>query len=502
MPGHHISDQQVFLYMVQRRQHSQTVAAAKAGISERSARRIDKDPRLPSHKKTRERNWRTRPDPLEQVWPRVEELLKIEGILAVTIFETVQDEFGQDAVPDGVRRTLERRIARWRALHGGEKEIYFPQRHEVGRQGLFDFTVCDELCVTVAGERFDHRCFHYRLACSGWEYAAVVLGGESFTALSEHLQDALWALGGVPAEQRSDSLSAAYKNLDADAQRDFTRSYDDLCRHYGVLATRNNRGEAHENGSIESPNGHLKRRLDQALRRRGNRDFDSIEDYRRFVAHEVAKQNRRRAALVEEERRVLRSLPPRRTTDFTLLSGDVTRNSTISIDRVTYSVHSRLIGYRLHAHLYDDRIDFFLGTDKVMTTTRVRAERACRGHKIDFRHMIANLRRKPGALRYLVYRDALFPTHAYLRAWQALDGAREARQACRDMVALLDIAATGNCVDALGLRIDAALDRGELPDLAELRRAFVPTIRARGDVTIPPPDSTAYNCLLARAEAL
>jgi hypothetical protein len=105
-------------------------------------------------------------------------------------------------------------------------------------------------------------------------------------------------------------------------------------------------------------------------------------------------------------------------------------------------------------------------------------------------------------LRYLVYRDALFPTHAYLRAWQALDGAREARQACRDMVALLDIAATGNCVDALGLRIDAALDRGELPDLAELRRAFVPTIRARGDVTIPPPDSTAYNCLLARAEAL
>ena len=195
MPGHHISDQQVFLYMVQRRQHSQTVAAAKAGISERSARRIDKDPRLPSQKKTRERNWRTRPDPLEQVWPRVEELLKIEGILAVTIFETVQDEFGQDAVPDGVRRTLERRIARWRALHGGEKEIYFPQRHEVGRQGLFDFTVCDELCVTVAGERFDHRCFHYRLACSGWEYAAVVLGGESFTALSEHLQD---ALGSVP----------------------------------------------------------------------------------------------------------------------------------------------------------------------------------------------------------------------------------------------------------------------------------------------------------------
>jgi hypothetical protein len=176
--------------MVQRRHHTQAVAAAKAGISERSARRIEKDPRLPSQKK-RERHWRTRPDPLEQVWSRVEELLKIEGILAVTIFETVQDEFGEDAVPDGVRRTLERRIARWRALNGGEKEIFFPQRHEIGRQGLPDFTVCDELRVTIAGERFNHRLFHFCLAHSGWEHAAVVLSGESFSALSEHLQDSL-----------------------------------------------------------------------------------------------------------------------------------------------------------------------------------------------------------------------------------------------------------------------------------------------------------------------
>lgn len=485
--------------MTQRRQHTQAIAATKAGISERSARRIEKDPRLPSQKK-RERHWRTRADPLELVWPRVEELLKIEGIISVTIFETVQDEFGEEAVPDSVRRTLERRISRWRALNGGEKEIFFPQRHEIGRQGLSDFTVCDELRVTIAGERFDHRLFHFCLARSGWEHAAVVLGGESFSALSEHLQDALWKLGGVPAEHRSDSLSAAYKNLDADAQRDFTRSYEDLCRHYGMCATRNNRGVAHENGSIESPNGHLKRRLDQALRRRGSRDFASIEDYRRFVEEEVAKQNRRRAALVDEERRVLKALPPRRTTDFTLISADVTRNGTVSLDRVTYSVPSRLVGRRLHAHLYDDRIELFCGPDKVMTTTRVRVKHPDRGHSVDFRHFIGNLRRKPGALRYLVYRDALFPTHAYLRAWQALDAAIDARQACRDMVALLDIAANGNCIDALGQRIEAALDANKLPDIAKLKGEFLPTTRARTDVTIPPPDTKGYNCLLASTQ--
>jgi hypothetical protein len=203
MPGHHISDQQVFLFMTHRRQHTQAVAAAKAGISERSARRIENDPQLPSQKK-KERHWRTRADPLEPFWPRVEELLQIDGIIAVTVFETLQDEFGEDAVPDAIRRTLERRIARWRALHGGEKEIFFPQHHEPGRQGLSDFTVCDSLKVTVAGETLAYRLYHFRLAASGWEHAAVVLGGESFAALSEHLQDALWKLGGAPAEHRSD----------------------------------------------------------------------------------------------------------------------------------------------------------------------------------------------------------------------------------------------------------------------------------------------------------
>ncbi len=468
MPGFHISDQQVFLFMTHRRQHTQAVAAAKAGISERSARRIEKDPRLPSQRK-KGRHWRTRTDPLEPFWPRIEELLQIDGIIAVTIFETLQDEFGEDAVPDAIRRTLERRIARWRALHGGEKEIFFPQHHEPGRQGLSDFTVCDSLKVTVAGEPLAYRLFHFRLAASGWEHAAVVLGGESFAALSEHLQDALWKLGGAPAEHRSDSLSAAYKNLDADAQRDFTRSYDELCRHYGMLATRNNRGEAHENGSIEGPHAHLKRRLDQALRRRGSRDFVSIEAWREFVEAQVARQNRRHAARIDAERRVLKALPARRTTDFAMVTVDVTRNGTVAIDRVTYSVPSRLVGRRLNAHLFDDRIELFLGPDRVMSTPRVRISHPHRGHSIDFRHMIGNLRRKPGALRNLVYREALFPDHAYRRAWQAFDAQLDGRQACRDAVALLDIAARGDCVGVLARRIDEALDSGRLPDVDALQ---------------------------------
>ena len=110
---------------------------------------------------------------------------------------------------------------------------------------MSDFTDAGGLGVTVAGELLAHRLYHFRLAFSGWEHAEVVLGGESFTALASGLQNALWLLGGAPNEHRSDSLSAAFRNIEDVAAEDQTRRYEALCAHYGMCATRNNRGVAH-----------------------------------------------------------------------------------------------------------------------------------------------------------------------------------------------------------------------------------------------------------------
>lgn len=482
--------------MTKRPHLTQAAAAAIAGFSERTARKIDRDPTPPSQRRT-PRTWRTRKDPLAAVWPRAEELLRTDaGLLAVTIFETLQEDYGPEAVPDRVRRTLERRIAAWRALHGEDKEVYFPQRHEPGRQGLSDFTVADDLGVTIAGQPFPHRLYHFRLAYSGWEHARVILGGESFSAVAEGLQEALWTLGKAPAEHRTDSLSAAFKNLDRDAQVDFTRRYDELCRHYGMAATRNNPGEAHENGSVESANRHLKRRLAQELRKRGSRDFDSIDEYRRLVARLCARHNARRRALVAAECKTLNDLPPRRTTDFTKLTVPVTRNSTITVDRVLYSVPSRLIGRKLEVHLFDDRLECFLGPTPVITLPRLRTERPHRGHRIDYRHLIGTLKRKPQALRYLIYREALFPRSAYARTWQAIDAALPPKPACRLMVGLLDLAASQACEAALAERLDAILAAGQLPNLAALKAAFAPQAAPVADVAIPPPDLAGYDGLL------
>jgi hypothetical protein len=499
MPNLHVTDCQVMLYMTSRSRHqSKDAAAASAGFSARTGRRIDKDPRLPSQKK-QPRTWRTRTDPLADVWPRVLEMLGIPGVMAVTIFEDIQDELGLDALPDSARRTLERRIAKWRALHGEDKEVFFPQRHDPGRQALSDFTVTDSLAVTIAGEPFPHRLYHFRLACSGWEHARVILGGESFSAVAEGLQDALWKLGGSPREHRTDSLSAAFKNLDRDAERDFTKRYGDLCRHYGMEPTRNNPGVANENGSIEAANGHIKIRLDQRLRRRGSRDFDSLEAYRSFVGGICDRHNARRAKAVAAERETLKPLPKRRTTDFAMVTAKVTRNSTINVDRVLYSVPARLIGTKIEVRLFDDRLECFLGPDPVMQMTRVRTDRT-RGHAIDYHHLIGTLRRKPQALRYLVYREALFPRAAYARAWIALDEALPPRDACRTMVALLALAATCEAIEiTLADRLDAILDAGQLPDRAKLEIEFASKPSSSSEIAIPEPNLEAYDRLLPSA---
>lgn len=280
MPGTRITDQQVRLYMNKRKHHTQELAAAKAGISVRSARRIERDALLPSQKPRR--YWRSRPDPFAGVWDAevVPMLAGTPQLQAITVLRKLQDDHPGE-YPDSTRRTLERRIRHWRATSGPPKEVFFPQQHEPGARGLSDFTDMKDLRVTIAGAPFAHRLYHFVLAFSRWEYAQVVEGGESFEALSTGLQNALWQAGGCPQEHRTDSLSAAFKNLQD--EQDFTLRYAALLEHYGMAGTRNNRGQGHENGSVESSHRYLKEAVDQALMLRGHRDFDDRAVYDEFL---------------------------------------------------------------------------------------------------------------------------------------------------------------------------------------------------------------------------
>ncbi len=360
MPGSHITDHQVRLYMLFRQKNALQAAAAKAGFSTATAYRIEADPRLPSTK-TKPRG-RRRPDPLagifeEEIVPLLEQT---PGIRAVALFGELMRRHPE--LDPGVRRTLERRVRQWRAVHGPEQEIVFRQTHPPGQLGLSDFTDASALGVRIAGARLKHLVYHFRLAYSGFSHAHVVLGGESFTALAEGLQNALWSLGGAPLEHRSDSLSAAYRNLERDQREDATARYAALCAHYGMAPSRNNRGESHENGAVEGPHGHLKRALEDALLLRGSRDFHALSEYRAFVDEVVGRRNAHHRARIDVERAVLKPLPRQRTEDFDTARVRVTSSGGFILRRVFYSVPSRLVGHQLTVRVYDERLELRLLT--------------------------------------------------------------------------------------------------------------------------------------------
>lgn len=478
-----------------RRSDSPAVAAAKAGFSTATGYRIEEA--LQSGPRTRVVRGRRRPDPLAGIFDEeIVPLLKnAPGLRAVALFEELlrrHPELGA-----GIRRTLERRVREWRATHGPERELIFRQVHVPGELGLSDFTDMVGLAITVGGAPLAHKLYHFRLAYSGFEHAHVVLGGECFVALAEGLQNALWALGGAPHRHRTDSLSAAFRNLDRAAQEDLTARYAALCSHYGMEPSRNNPGCAHENGSIEGPHGHLKRAIEDALLLRGSRDFDSRAAYRSFIDELVSRCNARIRAQIEAERPQLRSLPRARTQDFEELRVRVTSSGGFTLRKVFYSVPSRLIGHQLRVRLYDDRLEVFVGSSPLMTLARGKPHADGRhGHVIDYRHVIHALRRKPMALLNLVYRDQLSPRAAYRRTFEAFLAALGEQAACRRTVELLALAHGRGCEVELANCLDTQLDPGELPDPARLRERFGPRLEALPHIEVPLGSLAVYDELV------
>ncbi|AEH78515.1 IS21-like element ISRm9 family transposase [Sinorhizobium meliloti] len=472
MPGRHITDQQSRLYMQNRQKHSVPVAAAKSGFSPSTGYRIETDPRPPSEKKAKHE--RRRPDPLEGIFTEevVPMLQSAPGLRPVGILRELCKRHPE--LGSGIRRTLERRIRAWRASHGEDQEVMFRQVHEPGRMGLSDFTHAPGLKVTITGVIFEYLLYHFRLAYSGFEHAEIVEGGESFAALTSGLQNALWSVGGAPRDHRTDSLSAAFRNLNADTAQDMTDRYEALCAHYGMKASRNNRGVAHENGAVEGSHGDLKRELEDALLLRGTRDFADVSSFAAFIDEVVGQRNARRAREIAIERDSLLALPRKRQPEGEDEIVYVTSSGGFTLRRVFYTVPSRLIGHRLRARLFKDHIELFLGGTSLMKLPRVRGQLGSSQHVVNYRHVIHSLRQKPGALPRLGYRDQLFPRDAYRNLYNVAMEALPERDACRLTVELLSLAHERNVEAALAHAIQGELDAGTLPTLDGMRARFAP----------------------------
>lgn len=501
MPGKRINRQQVEFYMNTRKENNtQALSALKAGISERSGRRIEKGQWQANGKK---RDWLTRPDPLSEVWvsecvPLLENNPDLSGVI---LLEYLQDKYAGQ-YPDKLLRTIQRRIKTWRALSGPEKPVIFRQSRSPGQQGISDFTQLKDIGITVNGSVFKHLLYHFRLTFSGWSYMKVIQGGESFTALAEGLQEALWRLGAAPQEHRTDSLSAAFRNTQRPQTDDATQNYTALCAHYNLTPTRNNRGRGHENGAIESPHGHIKRRIKHSLALRGSQDFESVAAYQHWLETVVQQHNQRNAKALAVERPHLQALPRFKTCDFTEVMARVRSSSTIDVCRVTYTVPSRLTGEYLRVHLYHDRLECFLGATHVIDLNRIYpCSKTQRAKQVDYRHVIHSLVKKPQAFRYSQLRDDLLPNEAYRQIWQHVDRALCARSACKFMVGLLHLAASHDCEQRLSETVLDEIAQNKPLSLSRLKQRYCPVHTPVPEMVVEQHALSEYDRLLAAQAA-
>jgi transposase len=410
-------------------------AAAKAGMSEKTARKYRKSGKLPSQCKVIH-DWRTRPDPLDQEdWRWVEEVLENNGgIEAKTLFEVLQREH-PGKYQDGQLRTFQRRVKVWRALKGPGNEVFFPQVYKPGEWCESDFTRMKPLGITINGVPFVHMLYHFVLCYSNWETGTVCFS-ESYESLSAGLQNALWKLGGVPKYHRTDNLTSAVNKVgNPDV---FTDNYRGLAGHYRFESQKIQPGCPNENGDIEQRHHRLKKAVDQALMLRGSRDFASRDEYEQFLQKLFDQLNSGRSKRLKEELAVLRQLPRKRHDDYTQIECKVTRFSTIRVLKNSYSLYSRLIGERVKARIHADHIEVWYAQRSIEVLPRLRGEN---GHYINYRHIIDWLVRKPGAFKNYRYKDDLFPTSQFRIAYDLLCSQHGSKQGNKLYLKILKLAA-------------------------------------------------------------
>lgn len=474
-----VTDAQVRKLMEEHSKHGKVgLAAIKSGMDRKTAGKYLKSGKYPSES-MRERAWRTRKDPFAEDWPEIAARLKDAPELeAKALFEHLLG--GDPSKPikydPGQLRTFQRRVKQWRATEGPDKEVFFAQEHRPGEAMQTDFTSGNELAITIRGVPFEHLLGQSVLPYSNWQWATRCRS-ESLMAMKRQLQESLFKLGRVAKYHQTDNTTAATHDVPS-LKRDYNRDYEKLVKYFGMEPRTIAVGKKEQNGDVEAQNGALKRRLKQHLLLRGSRDFDSEEDYEAWVQQVCEQANQLRCKKVAEELAVMRKVKVNRLLEYTEEHMTVSGWSTIRIKHNSYSVPSRLIGETVRVRVYENRLEVWYGGEWQLTMERLLGRNK---HHIDYRHIIWSLVQKPGAFERYKYREDLFPTLTFRRAYDALAAALTGWDADVDYLRILHLAAS-----TMEAEVEAALDllleQSEVPRIERVKTLVLPS---ETEVSVP-----------------
>ena len=481
-----VTDAQVRLIMKERNNgKTQEQAAVKANVrSRKTVRKYEQLGQLPSELKA-PRHYRTRPDPFEEDWAEVEKKLQEAPELeAKILFDWLCEEKGGD-YQEGQLRTLQRRVSNWRVMHQNQV-VTLDQVRKPGEVLQTDGTCMNELKVTITGQPFEHILIHSVLPYSNWEWGRIAQS-ESLLAIRIGLQSALLKLGYVPQAHQTDNTTAATHKLGlvgrakSPQERGFNEEYLQLMTHYGLEARTIHVGSPNENGDVESSNGGLKRSVEQHLLLRGSRDFESIEVYEAFLFGVMDRRNAGRQQRLAEEIAAMQPLSVKPWPQMRELNVRVGNNGILRVGSNGYSVPSGLKSKRVSVRIYEWQIEVWYANRHIETLPRIPG---ANHYRINYRHVIDSLLRKPGGFRNYRHRDDLFPQEVFRQAWEVLNQRLSPRQADMTYLRILKQAAAGletDVAQALGLLLaDQEQNLWDEKTVLELTQATaIP-------VTIPP----------------
>lgn len=465
-------------------------AAMKADMDPKTARRYIRAGQGPQELKP-VHTWRTRKDPIAAIWPEAQRWLEEAPELeAKMLFEHLLAE-GPGRADGRALRTFQRRVTQWRRKHGPAKEVCFAQVRDAGQSLQFDWTHANELGITVGGAAYPHQLAHAVLPYSNWEWA-VPCQSESVLSLKLGVQEAYWRLGGVTAQLQTDQSSTATHQLKrGKSERGFNTEYLALCAHLGVEPVTIAVKCPNQNGDVESAQGHLKRRLKQHLLLRQNRDFANAAEYAAFVAKVCTGINALRGAKVAEETACLRALPATRFPQAEETTVRVSCYSTARVKNCAYSVPSRLIGALVQARVTEAEVSFHYLGEAVTACPRSHSQEP----RIDYRHVIDSLVRKPGAFVRYLYREELFPRPVFRQAYDRLVAAEKEQASARYLRVLHLAASVGE--DRVAGALGALLREGRLPTADGVELRLREPVCVRPVLEVFTPDLVSYDSLIA-----